>query len=120
MTATQFHEFADLLTTSMTKGGAAGVPDADIQPIAVADVAAVLARVAGEPPRNGILDIAGPEVMTFAALVQAVLDTRKANTAVIVDPHTTYFGTPLARNSLIPTGAAELTATRFADWLARR
>jgi uncharacterized protein YbjT (DUF2867 family) len=118
--ATQFHEFADLITTSMTQGGAVVVPDATVQPIAVADVAAVLARIAGEQPRNGILDVAGPEVMTFAALVSAVLDKRQERTAVIVDPHATYFGTPLARNSLIPTGPAELTTTRLADWLARR
>lgn len=118
--ATQFHEFADRITTSMTRAGTVVVPDADVQPIAVADVAAVLVRVAGEPPRNGILDVAGPETMTFAALAQAVLDTRREKrTAVIVDPRATYFGTPLARNSLIPSGAAELTATRFADWLVR-
>ncbi|TRW82083.1 LysR family transcriptional regulator [Mycolicibacterium sp. 018/SC-01/001] len=118
--ATQFHEFAERITDLMIVSGEARVPDANIQPVAVTDVAAALARIADEPARNGIVDIAGPEVMTFADYVQAVLDARHDPATVIVDPQATYFGTALDRNSLLPAGGAQVTATRFTDWLTRR
>jgi uncharacterized protein YbjT (DUF2867 family) len=115
--AAQFHEFAEQIVAAMSEGGVARVPDAHIQPMAVADVAAVLAGVAGQPPRNATLDVGGPEVMTFAALANAVIDHRQRTTTVTIDPEATYFGTPIHRDSLIPEHTAHRTSTRFADWI---
>ena len=118
--ATQFHELTEQITDSLTVDGRVHAPDALIQPIASADVAAVIARVATEPPANGTLDIAGPEPMSFAAMAEAVLATRGKDMPVVVDPSATYFGTPLQERSLVPDGDAELGATSLTGWLGTR
>src|SRR5262249_22116321 len=93
--ATQFHEFAEMITDALFVGSEVHAPDALIQPIAAADVSAVVARVAGEAPVNGIVTIGGPEKISFADLARAVLAKRGADTPVVVDPAATYFGTPV-------------------------
>ena len=61
------------------------------QPIAAADVAAVVADVALAAPRNGIVEIAGPERAPFnefvARYLKAVGDPRK----VVRDPEARYY-----------------------------
>ena len=59
--ATQFAEFADAITASMTVGEEVRVPDALIQPIAAEDLAAEVARVAEGEPLCGIENIGGPQ-----------------------------------------------------------
>ncbi len=93
-------------------------PDARIQPIASAEVAAELARVAQQPPVNGIVNIGGPEKIGFADLVRAVLAQRGEDTPVVIDPAATYFGTVVDEDSLVTGPAAVLAQTRFTDWLA--
>ena len=51
--ATQFSEFADAITASMTVGDEVRVPDALIQPIAADRVASDVARAAVANPLNG-------------------------------------------------------------------
>ena len=58
--ATQFAEFTDAITASMTVGDEVRVPDALIQPIAADEVGAEVARVAVREPLNGIVNIGGP------------------------------------------------------------
>ena len=95
-------------------------PDALIQPIASADVAGVLARVATGPARNGVHDLGGPEKMTFAEMARTVLSHQGRELPVVVDPAATYFGTPVQRTSLVTGDDAELAPTRLASWLARQ
>lgn len=118
--ATQFHEFAEMITGSLIVGDEVHAPDALIQPIATADVSAVVARVAGEAPRNGVLNLGGPEKMSFADLARVVLAHQGADEAVVVDPAATYFGTAVDGTSLVTGEGAELAPTHFADWLAAR
>jgi uncharacterized protein YbjT (DUF2867 family) len=117
--ATQFHEFAELITGSLVVGDEVRAPDGRIQPIAAADVAAQVARVAADTPVNGVVNIGGPDKISFAELARAVLakqgDTRK----VVVDPTATYFGTPVDDNSLVTGDDAVIAETTFADWLAK-
>src|SRR5262249_40252437 len=71
--ATQFHEFAEAMTRSMERGDEVYVPEARIQPIASADVAVVMSGVATAAPRNGTIDIGGPDTMSIADMARAVL-----------------------------------------------
>jgi uncharacterized protein YbjT (DUF2867 family) len=116
--ATQFHQFAEAITGSLMVGGEIRVPDGRIQLIAAADVAAAVARVAGDVPANGIVDIGGPEKMTFAEMARAVLDHQGDDKPVVVDSRATYFGTPVDESSLVTGDGAVLGTVRFADWLA--
>jgi uncharacterized protein YbjT (DUF2867 family) len=118
--ATQFHEFAEMITGSLVVGDEVHAPDAAIQPIAAADVAAEVARVAVAPARGGVVNIGGPEKMSFADLARAVLAASGDSRSVVVDPEATYFGTPVDERSLVTGDGAVIAETTFGEWLAKR
>jgi uncharacterized protein YbjT (DUF2867 family) len=99
--ATQFAEFADAITASLTVGDEVRVPDALIQPIAAEDLADEVARVAEGRPLGGIENIGGPDKISFEQMAREVLARQGETKAVIVDPQAAYFGTPLSMNSLV-------------------
>jgi uncharacterized protein YbjT (DUF2867 family) len=99
--ATQFAEFADAITASLTVGDEVRVPDALIQPITVADLAKAVARVAEAPPIDGIENVGGPAKITFDQMARDVLANRGDAKTVVVDPQATYFGARLSTNSLV-------------------
>jgi dTDP-4-dehydrorhamnose reductase len=99
--ATQFAEFTDAITASMTVGDEVRVPDALIQPVAADKVAAEVARAAVAAPLGGIVNIGGPEKISFEQMARAVLAERAEDTTVVVDPQAHYFGTRLAERSLV-------------------
>ncbi|MHA3022734.1 SDR family oxidoreductase [Mycobacterium sp. BMJ-28] len=116
--ATQFHEFAEAITGSLVVGDEVRVPDGRIQPIAAADVAAEVARAAAAAPVNAVLDIGGPDKMSFADLARAVLAHQSDTRDIVIDPAATYFGTRVDGDSLVTGDGAVLAATTFAEWLA--
>src|SRR2546427_8300784 len=87
--------------------------------IAADDVAAIVADVALAAPRNGIVEIAGPERAPFneiiARYLKAVGDPRK----VVSDPEARYFGGRVEEHSLEPLGEARLGRIGFDEWLRR-
>jgi uncharacterized protein YbjT (DUF2867 family) len=99
--ATQFAEFTDAITDSMTVGDEVRVPDALIQPVAADEVAATVARAAVAEPLNGVANIGGPEKISFERMARDVLARRGDDKAVIVDPQARYFGTQLELRSLV-------------------
>ncbi|POX90609.1 LysR family transcriptional regulator [Mycobacterium kansasii] len=99
--ATQFAEFTDAIAASMTVGDEVRVPDALIQPIAAGDLAAEVARVAEGKPLGGIENVGGPDKISFEQMARDVLARQGQTKSVVVDPEVGYFGTPLARNSLV-------------------
>ena len=99
--ATQFAEFTGAITASMTVGDEVRVPDALIQPVAADKVAAEVARAAVAAPLGGIVNIGGPEKISFEQMARAVLADRAEDTTVVVDPQAHYFGTRLAERSLV-------------------
>lgn len=106
--ATQFAEFTEAITESLTVGDEVHVPDALIQPIPADEVAAAVADAATSEPLNGIRNIGGPEKITFEQMARDALarngDTTKT---VVVDPEARYFGAALADRSLVaPHGAS--------------
>lgn len=103
--ATQFNEFADMIVDSLTVGTEVRVPQARIQPIAAADVATHVARVAVGSP-VGVVEIGGPAKITFAELAGAVLARRGAHHTIVVDPDATYFGARVDDNSLVTSSGA--------------
>ena len=118
--ATQFQEFAEAITESLVVDGDVRVPDGRIQLIAAADVSSEVARVAQDAPVNGIVDIGGPEKMSFADMARAVLAHQGRDEPVVIDPQATYFGTPVDESSLVTGEGVVIATTRFADWLAAR
>src|ERR1700757_3128733 len=79
--STQFLEFLRGIADSSADGNLVRLPPVLFQPIASDDVATSVADVALAPPRNGIVEIAGPERAQFNEIVarylKAVGDTRR-------------------------------------------
>jgi uncharacterized protein YbjT (DUF2867 family) len=113
--ATQFQEFAEGIVGSLDTGDEVRAPDALIQPIAADDVAAEVARAAVAAPQNGVVNIGGPDKISFADLARTVLAKQGADKPVVVDAQATYFGTPLQQNSLVTGDGATLGAIRLTD-----
>jgi uncharacterized protein YbjT (DUF2867 family) len=99
--ATQFAEFTDAITDSMTVGDEVHVPDALIQPVAADDVARDVARAAVADPMGGVVNIGGPDKISFEQMARDVLARRGDDKTIVVDPQARYFGTQLAQRSLV-------------------
>jgi uncharacterized protein YbjT (DUF2867 family) len=99
--ATQFVEFAEAITASMTVGDEVRVPDALIQPVAADQVAAEVARAAVAEPLNDIVNVGGPDKISFEQMARDVLARQSDDKAVVLDPQARYFGTLLEQRSLV-------------------
>src|SRR5688572_28720974 len=100
--ATQFAEFADAIVESMTVANEVRVPDALIQLIPADEVASAVAQAAAAAPRNGIVNIGGPERITFEQMARDALARKGDDTkTVVVDPEARYYGAALAARSLV-------------------
>jgi uncharacterized protein YbjT (DUF2867 family) len=115
--ATQFFEFIDGIADGATTGNEVHMAPVAFQPIAAADVATAVARVAVNSPLNGRLEIAGPERLRFDNVVRHRLRAQNDLRQVISDPHGSYFGSVPAEHSLVPLNGAQLGKIRFEDWL---
>ena len=100
--ATQFAEFADAITESLTLENEVRVPDALIQPIPADRVAAAVAYAAAGRPTIGIANVGGPRKITFEQLARDTL-ARKGDDSktVVVDPEARYFSATLGTRSLV-------------------
>jgi len=89
------------------------------QPIAADDVAAIVADVALAPPRNGIVEIAGPERAPFNAIVARYLKAVGDPREVMKDPEARYWGSRVEERSLVPLGEARLGHIGLEEWVRR-
>jgi len=115
--ATQFFEFASGITKNATEGASVRLPSALMQPIAADDVAALLADVAVSEPKNGMLEIAGPEQIRQDELIRRFLNATGDARKVINDAHARYYGVEVNDQSLVPGPNPRLGSIRFAEWL---
>jgi len=117
--STQFFDFAGGIAQSATEGQTVRLPPALMQPIVSDDVAAALADLTVGEPRNGIIELAGPESIRMDDLVRRFLSAKHDARSVIPDAHARYFGAELNDQSLTPGANPRIGPTRFEDWLAR-
>jgi uncharacterized protein YbjT (DUF2867 family) len=134
--STQFLEFLRAIADAGADGNVVRISPGLFQPIAADDVAANVADVALAPPRNGIVEIAGPERAPFnefvARYLKAVSDPRKASGAsamnypdpmgyfvkeVVSNPEARFYGGRIEERSLVPLGEACLGRIGFDEWL---
>lgn len=115
--ATQFFEFTSTIISMFTGAGEVRVPDALIQPIAADEVAVQAGCVATSSPANGVVNVCGPDRLTFADMAARVIASRGEDIAVVVDAAATYFGARLYMRSLVTNDRAVIGSARFTDWL---
>ena len=116
--ATQFFEFLGAIADTGTTGGAVVVPAALIQPIASDDVADAVAEVAVAPPRNGTIEIAGPERFHFRDLIARYLSAKGDARKVEASADALYYGSKLEQGSLVSDGNPRLGKIGFQQWFA--
>ena len=117
--STQFLEFLGGIAASSTAGNMVSLSPGLFQPIAAEDVAPIVADVALAPPRNGIVEIAGPERAPFNDIVARYLKALGDPRAVVSDPEARYFGGRVEERSLVPLGEARLGRIGLDEWLRR-
>jgi len=116
--STQFFEFGKRIANDATQGNMIRVPDALIQPIVSDDVVSVLAEIAVGQPKNGTVEVGGPERLRFDAFIGRAIGNEDKR-EVVADPHARYYGTELGEESLVPIGKAHIGLTPFDAWSAR-
>ncbi|MGD1879027.1 MAG: SDR family oxidoreductase [Kiloniellaceae bacterium] len=115
--ATPLFECVASFVEAGNRGATVHVSPALIQPVASADVAAVLATLVTEPPLYGTREIAGPERQPLDVFAQLYLEARGDDRRVIADVRARYYGTVLDDRSLLPGADPIIGSIRFQDWL---
>lgn len=116
--STQFFEFLGGIAQSGTVGNDVHMSPALVQPISSGDIAAAVTDAALAPARNGMVEVAGPERVSLAALVQRYLGAKGDTRTVVIDADAAYFGVRLDDRSLTPGDDARLGGATFETWLA--
>lgn len=116
---TQFHEFAGQLITHGKVGPLQVVPRMRTQPIAAAEVAAELVRLAGGEPCGLAPDLAGPQEENLADLVRRLLAGAGARRVVEV-PLPGAWGRAMRDGSLLPRPGTRRGRQTFEEWLTEQ
>ncbi|ACC74652.1 SDR family oxidoreductase [Paraburkholderia phymatum] len=117
--STQFYEFLGGIADSSVVGDTVRLSPGLFQPIAADDVASFVADAALAAPRNGIVDIAGPERAPFDEIIARYLKTVGDRRKVVRDPEARYFGGLVDEHSLVPLGDALIGRIGLDEWLRR-
>jgi uncharacterized protein YbjT (DUF2867 family) len=117
--ATQFLEFLGGIVASSADGNRVRLPPCLFQPIAADDVAAIVAEMALAAPRNGIVEIAGPERAPLDQIVARYLKAVGDPHEAVSDPEARYWGGRVAELSLVPLGEARRGHIGLDEWLRR-
>lgn len=115
--ATQFMEFLGGIAASGAQGNTVRLSPGAFQPIAADDVAVMVADIALQTPRNGIVEIAGPERGPFNEIIARYLKAVGDPREVVSDPEALYFGGRVDDRSLVPLGEARLGRIGFDEWI---
>ncbi|TAL78682.1 MAG: SDR family oxidoreductase [Beijerinckiaceae bacterium] len=118
--ATQFLEFIGAIADAGTSGNVVRVSPGLFQPIAAEEVSVMVADAALASPRNGIVEIAGPERAPFNEIVARYLKAVSDPREVTRDPEALYFGGRMEEFSLVPLGEARLGRITLEEWLRSR
>ena len=117
--STQFMEFLGGIADSSAAGNTVRLPPVSFQPIAADDVAATVADAALAEPRNGVVEIAGPERAPFNEVVARYLKAIGDPREVVSDPEAQYWRAQVEERSLVPLGEAHLGRIDLDQWLRR-
>lgn len=118
--ATQFFEFMNRLTDAATEGDTVHLAHVKIRPIYSDDLATAVDRAALGTPTNDMVEVAGPDEFELDQLIREMLAAKNDPRQVVADPGATYFDVELQETSLLPGPDAEITETKFNDWLVQQ
>lgn len=117
--ATQFHDFAEMVTGWTEQDGVATVAPLLLQPIAPQDVADVLAEIAAGAPQGQYRDVAGPDPQDLVDMARRTHQAR-GRSVRLVPTWSGLFGTEMAGDVMLPGPDARIAPTTFEEWLAKQ
>src|SRR3954452_10922040 len=117
--STQFLEFLGGIAAASADGNIVRLSPGLFQPIAADDVAAIVAEVALAAPRNGIVEIAGPERAPLNEIVARYLKAVGDPREVVRAPEARLYSGQVEERSLVPLGEARLGRIGLDEWLRR-
>jgi len=116
--ASLFFEWIRPIAQAGTDADTVRVSHSLFQPVSAEDVASAVADVALDAPRNGAVEIAGPDTFYVDELVAKVLEHDKDPRQVVIgDPAGHFYGIQLDDQSLMPGRDARLGSTTLDSWL---
>jgi uncharacterized protein YbjT (DUF2867 family) len=113
--STQFHEFAGQM---LGQGPAALVPSILSQPVAAAEVADELARLATAEPAGMAAEIAGPREERVPDMARRLASARGRRTLVVTLPLPGRTGRRMRSGALLPSATGPRGTQTFDEWLA--
>ncbi|MFC5269870.1 SDR family oxidoreductase [Adhaeribacter terreus] len=114
--STQFLDFLAGIADQATIGNEVHLSNVKIQPIAAVDVVRFITKHSLDIPKNGTIEIAGPERFEMFEIVSRYLKDVNDPRKVIPDGKPIYFGGEIPLNALVPAGQAELGTIDFEQW----
>jgi uncharacterized protein YbjT (DUF2867 family) len=115
--ATQFHDFAEMVTSWTERDGVATIAPLLVQPIAPSDVADVLAEIAVGEPKGRYVDLAGPQTQDLVDMARRTYQARGREVR-LVPTWSGVFGPEMAGEVLLPGKDARIAPTTFEEWLS--
>lgn len=114
---TQFHDFAAMVASWTESDGVAPIAPLLLQPIAPADVADILARVAVGAPQGRHRDVAGPDMQDLVDMARRTHAALGMDVRLVPTWRSGVFGPDMAGEVLLPAPDAEIAPTSFEDWV---
>ena len=115
--STQFHEHVTTIITVQGNENEVNVSTVDYQPIAAEDVVNYLSKFALEEPKNGTVEIAGPERASMTQFVQRYLDTTGDSKVMVPNDENKYMYLDIPKDLLVPLGDFYQGDINFEDWM---
>lgn len=118
--ASQFHEFVDQTVARTAVGRVCAVPTMRSQPVAAAEVAALLVDVATQDPQGNGPSMAGPEVLRVADMIRQLTKHDGHRRLIVELPLPGAFGRAMRDGTLLAGPGARIGTQTFDSWLGQR
>lgn len=117
--STMLHDLVPRLVDHAATTHLVRLPPARVQPVAADDLVAEIVRLALGPPRNGVVEFAGPNVHFLDGLARLVLFAAGDRREVLPDHGAFYLGARLeaGTDALLPSWVA--ATTTFDEWWSK-
>jgi len=115
--STQFHEHTSTIIAVQGAGKNVHVSTVDYQPIALEDVVDYVVKFALEQPKNGIVEIAGPDRGPMTDFVESYLRETGEDKVLVPDQDNKYMFEDIKRSLLVPSGEFFPGKIRFEEWV---
>ncbi|WP_046731429.1 SDR family oxidoreductase [Streptomyces humi] len=118
--STQVFETVVDVAEAATEDWIVWLPPVRTRPVAGEEVATLLAHTAAFSPLQGVKEIAGPEQFRLDTFVRQALTAEHEHRQVFTDWRSTFFGSRVRRDDLLPGPGAYIAQRLYGEWLIDR